>query len=200
MTEIAYRGGKLYARGDTGLLGIPNLAVVGTRHPTDAERASVRGLVRRAGGLSGRCIVSGLALGCDAEAHAAALGFGLPTIAVLPCAIDTAVPRTNGPLARRILEAGGLLISQYPPGTPQRKWMYVRRDGLLADLADGIIVAACDAGGGTMHTVNAAVSRGKPVGCIPSPGMRDGNREILGMPGTYPVPDTAALADFLKKL
>ena len=195
--QIIWNGKVLYARGNTELLLQPSIAFVGTRHPSEYGAKAGYRMVRKAAQLSGRVVISGLALGCDTIAHRAALDEGVPTIAVLPCAIDTVRPASNRDIAGEILVSGGCLISEYAPGTQTAKWMFVKRDALMADLADAVIVTEAGAGNGTMHTVKEALKKGKSVGCY----QRDGDipaaftgMDVCGIPGT---PELEA---FLKRI
>ena len=100
-------------------------AVVGSRRSTDAGLLLAERLaegVAAAGGL----VVSGLALGVDAAAHTGALSAGGVTVAVLGCGVDVAYPRTNRRLFSRIRDSG-LLLSEYPPGTPPAPWRFPAR-------------------------------------------------------------------------
>lgn len=162
--KIEWKGRTLYSRGNTDLLRFPSIAFVGTRGPSENGKKAGYSMVRKAFELSGRAVVSGLALGCDTIAHRAALDAGAPTIAVLPCAIDIVKPFASRQLACEILESGGLIISEYPPGTPVSKWMFVKRDSLIAGITDAVIVIEKGTGNGTMHTVQEALKREKPVG------------------------------------
>jgi DNA processing protein len=154
-------------------------------------------MVRKAAELSGRAVISGLALGCDTAAHRAALDAGVPTIAVLPCAIDKVCPASNRQLAEEILQRDGLVLSEYPPGTPTAKWMFVKRDALIADLSDAVIVIEKGAGNGTMHTVREALKREKPVGYYQ---QGDGLTDALAEMNITGIPDTPELKEFLEHI
>lgn len=195
--QVGWNGKTLYARGDTGLLRQPSIVFAGTRDPSEHGAKAGYRMVRKAARLSGRVIISGLALGCDTIAHRAALDEGAPTIAVLPCAADTVRPASNRGLAEEILRSGGCLISEYPPGTPTARWMFVRRDALMADLGSALIVIENGTGNGTMHTVREALKRGRPVGCY---------QRGAGIPGAFAglditgIPGTAELSSFLEAI
>ncbi len=175
----------LYVVGNCDSLLLPrSIAVVGTRSPTDfgAERAEWAGetLAREQ-----MCVVSGLALGCDAHAHAGALkGDGI-TIAVLAHGLDTISPARNRALAREIVERSGALVSEYPPGTRAFRGNFVQRNRLQIGLAAGLLVIETDVDGGTMHTVGFAREQAKPIACLDHPeDMRSseqvrGNRALL---------------------
>lgn len=195
--QTEWNGRILYAKGNTELIRCPGIAFVGTRTPTGQGTAAGYRMVRKAARLSKMVIISGLALGCDAIAHRAALDEGVPTIAVLPCAIDTVRPSSNRGLAEEILQNGGCLVSEYAPGTPTAKWMFVKRDALIADIADAVIVIENGTGNGTMHTVKEALKREKPIGCY-QPGT-DIPDAFEGM-AVCGIPDTPELAAFLGRI
>lgn len=195
--KIERNGKTLYAIGNTDLLRLPSIAFVGTRTPSEKGRRAGYRMVRKTAELSGRAVISGLALGCDTTAHRAALDAGAPAIVVLPCAIDKVAPASNRQLAEEILQSGGLVVSEHPPGTPTAKWMFVKRDALIADLSDAVIVIEKGAGNGTMHTVREALKRGKPVGCYqPEEALPD---PFEGMAVTG-ISDTPELKEFLEHI
>ena len=194
---IERNGKTLYARGDTDLLRLPSIAFVGTREPSEKGKRAGYRMVRKAAELSGRAVISGLALGCDTTAHRAALDAGAPAIAVLPCAIDRVTPASNRQLAEEILRSGGLILSEHPPGTPTAKWMFVKRDALMAELSDAVIVIEKGTGSGTMHTVREALKRGKPVGCYQPEGRLPDALVDMKVRG---IPDTPELKEFLEHI
>ena len=108
----------LYVRGELLPRDNLSLAVVGSRRATNYGKEVVRALVPELA-AAGLTIVSGLALGIDAEAHRAALSMGGRTIAVLACGIDQIYPPSNASIAREILESGkGAIVTEFPPETP----------------------------------------------------------------------------------
>lgn len=137
------------------------LAVVGTRRCTrlglNVAKASVEA-VASVGGFT----VSGLAVGCDTAAHEESIKAGVRTIAVLACGIDMVYPRENKTLASRILDSGGALLSEQPPGvtaSPQRLMM---RNRIIAGSSYGLIPAECPADSrGTLNAVKVAHDYGR---------------------------------------
>jgi DNA processing protein len=103
------------------------LAIVGARRAGAPALALARRLAAFAA-EAGMCVVSGMALGIDAAGHLGALDAAGATVAVLGCGPDVAYPRTNAGLHRRILETG-LVLSEYPPGTPPAPWRFPARKG-----------------------------------------------------------------------
>ena len=139
----------------------PVASVVGSRQATEPGLMLAR---RLAAGVaeSGGLVVSGLALGVDAAAHDGALSAGGVTVAVLGCGVDVAYPRTNRRLYGRIRESG-LLLSEYPPGTPPAPWRFPARNRLIAALGDATVVVEARAGSGALITADHALDLGRDV-------------------------------------
>jgi DNA processing protein len=167
LRHIADPPKELYILGNLSpLLEKPRLAVVGSRKVTPYGRAVTSDLVREAAGR-GVVIVSGLALGVDALAHEAALEAGGYTVAVLACGLDKPHPTTNLRLARRILEKGGALISEYPEGTPPLAHQFIARNRLVSGLSDGVLITEAAEKSGTIHTAGFALEQGRTVMAVP---------------------------------
>lgn len=146
----------LYSRGNSQLMEAPSaLCIVGTRQPDAAGAARAYQLgyetARR-----GAVVISGLARGCDAEAHRGALSAGGPTLAVVATGLNVTYPEEHTELSEKLLAHGGLLLSEYPPDVGVARERFVQRDRLLAALADEVQVAQCGLDSGTLHTVRAA--------------------------------------------
>jgi DNA processing protein len=157
----------LFAAGNLALLGTPGVGVVGTRSPTDyglRAAASLSGGVARAG----LTIVSGMAKGIDAAAHAAALDAGGTTIGVLGHGIDRVYPPGNAKLFARVREAG-LLITELAPGEEPNAGNFPRRNRLIAALSLGVLVVEMGEKSGAQHTVTYALEQGKEVFAVPGP-------------------------------
>lgn len=152
----------LFYKGDLSVADRPGLAVIGTRNPTD-EGVAAGEYYARAFASLGVNIVSGLALGCDAAGHRGALSAGGATTAFVANGLDSVYPPENSKLARDIVEGGGLLMSEYPLGTPASRYNLVARDRLQAGLSGAVLVIQTTVKGGTMHAVRAAQSVGKPI-------------------------------------
>jgi len=141
------------------------LAIVGARRAGAPALALARRLAAFAAG-SGVCVVSGLALGVDAAGHQGALDVGGQTVAVLGCGPDVAYPRTNAGVHRRIL-GSGLVLSEYPPGTPPAPWRFPARNRLIAALAVAVLVVEARARSGALITADHALDLGRDVLAVP---------------------------------
>jgi len=149
------------------------LAVVGSRNPTAQGQDNARQFARSLRG-AGWCIVSGLALGVDAAAHEGALqcppdagASALPaTIAVVGTGLDRVYPKANADLARRIAHAG-LLLSEYPLGTPPLAGNFPKRNRIIAGLARGTLVVEAALASGSLITARLASEQGREVFAIP---------------------------------
>jgi len=148
------------------------LAMVGSRNPTAQGAIDALAFARelRAAGLS---IVSGMALGIDAAAHMGALeadcavpGAGPATIAVLGTGLDQIYPRRHEALAQRIARQG-LLVSEYPLGTPPLAAHFPQRNRIIAGLAQGTLVVEAALASGSLITARLAVEQGREVFAIP---------------------------------
>ena len=152
----------LYYKGDISLLKRPCVSLIGTRYPTK-EGVEAGVYLARAFAKEGFCVVSGLASGCDASAHRGALLAKGKTIAVLAHGLDRVYPAEHSAMAREIVEAGGLLLSEYPVGMQVCKYNFIARDRLVSALSHAVIVLQTGVDGGAMYVANNALSLGKPL-------------------------------------
>ena len=148
-----------------------SIAIVGSRNPTPQGAANARHFAK-AFSEAGLTVVSGLALGVDGAAHEGALdGLGpndnrLATIAVVGTGLDRVYPKSHRDLAHRIAE-NGLIISEYPLGTPPLAENFPRRNRLIAGLAQGTLVVEAALKSGSLITARLAAEQGKDVFAIP---------------------------------
>ena len=133
--------------------------------------------------MRGETIVSGLALGCDEAAHRGALEVEGRTIAVLATGLDRAHPETHASLQTELVHHGGLLLSEYPLGTPVSKHRLIARDRIQAALGDELLIIECGRSSGTMHTVRFAERCHRPIFALPPQSdflpSQEGNRLLL---------------------
>jgi DNA processing protein len=165
LLEIADPPALLYARGRTELLQRGALAIVGSRNATLQGEANAQTLAR-ALSEAGLTIVSGLALGIDTAAHRGGLAGAGSTIAVLGTGIDVIYPSRNAALAAEIGERG-LLLSEFPLGTPPSAQNFPRRNRLISGLARGCLVVEAALASGSLITARAAADQGREVFAMP---------------------------------
>lgn len=148
--------------------GTKLLAVVGSRALSTYGKQACEKLIA---GLSGYpiSIVSGLALGADACAHQAALLAGLHTIAVPGSGLDDSIiyPAANAGLAKNILKAGGILLSEHEPRHKARPEDFPSRNRIMAGMADAILIIEASEKSGTLITARLAAEYNRDLMCIP---------------------------------
>ena len=156
----------LYCRGKLQTLAArPALAIVGPRH-ISAYGYRVTKRIAYPLSLAGVTIVSGMAAGTDAAAHAAALEAGKPTIAVLGCGLDVCYPSENGLLFNDIPKTG-LLLSEYPPGTPPIASNFPARNRIISGLCCAVLLPEAPKHSGSLITAACAAEQGRDVFVVP---------------------------------
>ena len=165
LAECHDRPPFLYCRGVLSYLSATTLSIVGTRKPSLEGRRAAREFAAAAA-ESGLVVVSGLALGVDGIAHDAALSAGGGTVAVLPSGIDQIYPARHQKLAERVM-AEGVLVSEFPLGTPPRKHHFHRRNRTLSGFSGATLVVEAGRPSGTLITASAAADQGRDVLVLP---------------------------------
>ena len=155
----------LFVRGDPAVLAAPQLAVIGSRHPTALGERTARDFAFHFASL-GLVVTSGLALGIDAAGHRAALLAGGKTVAVCACGLDRIYPERHADLADDIATSGAL-VSEFPPGTPPLASHFPRRNRLISGLSVGVLVVEAAARSGSLVTARYAAEQGREVFAIP---------------------------------
>lgn len=188
VSTIANMPETFYTIGQVPTRRVLTVAIVGTRQPTMYGKQVTFDLAYKLA-QKGIVIVSGLAYGIDSVAHTAALDAGGTTLAVMAHGLDTVYPKGNSQLARRILDHGGALISEYPEGVGVMKHQFLARNRIVSGLADALIVIEAGKRSGTLATVMYALEQGKEVFAVPgninSPQSYGPNRLI--QQGAHPV-------------
>jgi DNA processing protein len=209
--EIAAPPVVLFARGCTAALRNPQVAVVGSRKGTfyGVETAG-----KIAGTLSrlGFTVTSGLAAGIDAAAHCGALAVGGVTVAVFGCGIDRVYPARHQELAERI-SVSGVLVSEFPIGSPPRPYHFPRRNRIISGLSFGTLVVEAAARSGSISTAMHALEQGREVFAVPGSirnpmaagchllikqgatlveNINDIVDQLPAVPGTAPLPSVAS--------
>ena len=142
-----------------------SLAIVGSRNPTPQGESNARQFAK-AFGSAGICVVSGLALGIDGAAHDGAMLGGGETIAVVGTGLDRVYPKRHLDLAHRIARQG-MIISEFPLGTPPLTANFPRRNRIISGLSRGTLVVEAALQSGSLITARLAAEQGKEVFAIP---------------------------------
>ncbi len=155
----------LFAHGRWELLETLMIGVVGTRRPTPYGVAAAQRLAKDLA-EAGLTIASGMARGIDTAAHKAALDAGGYTIAVFGCGVDEVYPAENRKLAEQIAEKG-LLISEFPMGTPAYPQNFPVRNRIIAGMSAGVLVVEGGEYSGSAITAKLAIDQGREVFAVP---------------------------------
>ena len=157
----------LILKGKTDLNSTHIVSIVGTRHITEYGRTMTEELIHAlSASYPDLLVVSGLAYGVDICAHRSALKYGLPTVGVLAHGLDRIYPSSHRSVAVEMLSHGGLL-SDFPSGTEPDKPNFVRRNRIVAGLAEATIVMESAEKGGSLITADLAFSYGHDVYAFP---------------------------------
>lgn len=146
----------IFVRGQLASCPAKSVAIIGTREPT-AHGKIIAQRVTQFFVENQWSVVSGLAIGCDAIAHQAALDYKGHTVAVLAHGLHTVSPARHRKLADDILAAGGALVSEYRFGQAAQPQQFVKRDRTQAGLAQGVVMVQSDLKGGSLHASRAAL-------------------------------------------
>lgn len=165
LLEIADPPALLYAKGNAGLLNRTGIAIVGSRDATQQGILNAEAFARELS-RGGLCIVSGLAMGIDAAAHRGALDGPGSTIAVVGTGLDIVYPARNHALAHQIADKG-LIVSEFPLGTPAKAGHFPRRNRIVSGLARGVLVVEAALQSGSLITAREAGEQGREVFAIP---------------------------------
>ena len=165
LLEIADPPFVLYALGKLERLGLPAVAIVGSREASRYGRDVATRLARELSAV-GVAVVSGFARGVDAAAHAAALEGPGGTIAVLGCGLDVDYPREHARL-KAAVAADHLLVSEYPPGSEPRPQNFPIRNRIIAGISSGVVVVEASRRSGSLITARLAADFGRDVFAVP---------------------------------
>jgi DNA processing protein len=195
----------LFLMGDNHVIEKPSVAIIGTREPTEYGKKSGRRIAKILA-EEGWVITSGLAEGCDTEAHEGCLEGNGNTIAVIAHGFGKIYPQKNKELAGRIIDSGGCLVTEYPPGTPPTKSSFIERDRIQSGISCGIIVIETDVKGGTMHTVGYAEAQKRKIATLSHPAAlllgekTRGNQQLIKDGRAIALVDRINLTDFVKSM
>jgi DNA processing protein len=159
----------LFVRGSVAALSADrSIAIVGTRRPTEHGRR-IAGQIASAVTGCGGTVVSGLAVGIDGAAHAAAVEAGGPTVAVLGGGHDRLFPTAHRRLAEEIVAHGGAVVSEFLPTVEPAPWSFPRRNRVISGLASATIVVEAGRRSGALITARSALAQGRACFVVPGP-------------------------------
>ena len=148
------------------------VAIVGSRaaspYGLDMAERLAAGLAR-----AGVAVVSGMARGCDAAAHAGALGASGRTVAVLGSGADVIYPAEHRDLHQRIIDTNGLVVSEWPPGTPPQPHHFPLRNRIISGLSRATVIVEASEKSGSLITAACALEQGRDVMAVPGPALGD---------------------------
>ena len=166
MRNIENPPNKLYAEGNIELLNTTSISIVGSRACSISGMEITNNFTKDLV-YQGITIVSGMAIGIDTIAHTTTLECGGKTIAVLGCGFNNIFPKENLTLYNKIIQNGGLIISEYPPNEEACSEYFLKRNRIVSGLSIGILVIEAAYRSGTSVTVSLAKKQHKKVFCIP---------------------------------
>lgn len=162
----------LYYVGDISIVNKPSVAVVGTRK-ADSYGLGVAKKIAEDLVDCGITVVSGCAEGIDMCAHVGATEKKGKTVAVLGTSLEKNYPSGSGKLKRNIVNCGGVVVSEYAPGTATAPWLFPVRNRLIVGMSDSVIVVQSPKKSGAMITAGIACEYGKEVFCVPPSNIFD---------------------------
>ena len=192
---------RLFVIGDSGILAMPALAIVGARKATPYGRHCAARFARLAASR-GIVVVSGGALGCDQAAHVGALDAGGRTVVVLGCGADVIYPSNGRELFERVLAQGGALVSEAPWGSQPSRWGFRRRNRIIAALGRATLIVEAGMPSGTFSTADATLAQGKEVLAIPGSifAKESKGANHLIAEGAIPIVDDGSFCDALTQI
>jgi DNA processing protein len=187
----------LFVRGS--LPAVPGVAVVGARRATGYGRR-IAERYGRAIAAAGWPLISGLARGIDGAAHRGTTSAGGIGVAVLGSGIDVMYPHEHTDLASALLNSGGAVISEAPPGTPPEGWRFPPRNRIISGLAGVVVVIEATVKGGALITAEAALRHSRQIFAVPGDVGRLTSEgcNLLIRDGAYPVLDEGDLVESLE--
>lgn len=182
-----------------GLLPYPDglsIGMVGARKATPVGLQAARDFSRTLGD-NGISVISGLAEGIDTASHTGALDSRGYTLAVLGCGLSHTYPASNLKLRHRILDAGGGVLSEFPPNLPARTWNFPRRNRIISGMASGVLVIEAGVKSGSLITARYALDQGRDIFAVPGSirnPVSEGTNQLIKF-GAVPVTEGQDLLD-----
>ena len=184
LKEITRPPTVLYFRGEINCLHMPQIAVVGSRRMTAGGDSHARSWSHYLA-QNGFTITSGLALGIDTSAHQGALQTEKgKTVGVMATGIERIYPSRNAQLAKQIIDKGGALVTEFPPGAPPRPAHFPQRNRIISGLSLGVLVVEAALKSGSLITAKYALEQ---------------NREVFAIPGSINNPQSKGCHQLIKQ-
>ncbi len=142
------------------------IAIVGSRKASD-DSLSIANKIAYNLSKAGVVVISGGAIGIDSAAHKGALMGSAPTVCVLGCGLDVQYLMQNEHLRRQVIEKGGALITEYPPGTGLQRGTFQARNRIISGLSKGVLIVCAAQKSGTMITAKRATEQDRDVFAVP---------------------------------
>jgi len=187
----------LFLRGSLPDPGVPLAGIVGTRYPTGAARDAAFRLGFDMG-RAGVGVVSGLARGIDLAAHEGCVEAGGISVAVLGNGIDEVYPFSSRAVGRTLLDRGGAILSEYPPGVPPLRYHFPARNRIISGLSRAVVVVQAPEKSGALFTAEYALEQGRDlwVHAAGMDGMSSGGTRHLADAGA---PVASGASDILRE-
>ncbi|MCH5586230.1 DNA-processing protein DprA [Shimazuella sp. AN120528] len=179
LRELPQAPWVLYLLGDRSLLNTKCIAIVGTRKASIYGRKVTEQLSRELSQVNWT-VVSGMAAGIDGIAHQSVLAAGGKTIAVLGTGIDEIFPKHHQKLYHQLIRSG-LVISEYPPGTPGHPGLFPQRNRIISGLSFGTVVVEAAERSGSLITAEFSMEQGREVFAVPGPIHSQGSKGTLSL-------------------
>ncbi|MGM0482515.1 MAG: DNA-processing protein DprA [Patescibacteria group bacterium] len=175
------------------------LCVVGSRKVSSYGKEACSKIIKGLAGYS-VVIVSGLALGIDAEAHKRAMEARLKTVAIPGSGLNDSViyPKSHLSLAKEILNSGGALFSEFEPDFEATNWSFPKRNRVMAGMSHGILVIEAEKRSGTLITARAGLEYNREIFAVPGSifsSTSEGTNYLIKQ-GAYPVTSAKDIIDF----
>lgn len=180
LRDSKLRPKRLFYRGMLPPSDCIGIGMVGTRRPSSSARELCRRLVRSLQGTKA-VVISGLAQGIDSYCHEAALDAGIPTVAVIAQGIEAPLSGDRGPLARRIVEAGGAILTEYEGDAPSYRGTFPARNRIISGLSRTVVLVQSKTKGGALITADYCLQEGKLLLAVPG----DFDSEVSSGPNLY---------------
>jgi len=186
LDEVEDRPPFLFLKGT--LPEVTCVAIVGTRRCTRYGRDLAEAFGEEVS-MAGWSVTSGLAKGIDGAAHRGSIRGPTPGVAVLGCGIDRWYPASHASLGQALLEGGGAVISEYPPGTTPAGWRFPPRNRIISGLASVVVIVEAGVRGGALITANRALDQDRLILAVPGDVTRPSSEgcNLLIRDGAIPV-------------